>query len=167
VRDLAAYCRSIGVLLVISSRERLRWAEHYSDWKDGCEQHELKGLLVQDAQEFLAKTDIGPHPPKPPIPLQQAIITCCTESSSDQSAPVQCHPLLLALCADSVLNERRQTGIDPEPDSFRTIPGEDTARQLTDRFLRSLHNTEMQSWVEELSLTPRFDEKAALALGRR
>jgi tetratricopeptide (TPR) repeat protein len=40
-------------------------------------------------------------------------------------------------------------------------PGEEAARKLWERFRESLHNQDMVYWVEDLSLTPRFDERFA------
>jgi tetratricopeptide (TPR) repeat protein len=161
VRQLASYCLGSGVLLVISGRDRLRWDEDNPDWRDWLDQHLLGGLSERDAQAFLSKCGVGPPPDETPTPLQQAIIHCC---NTEPGTAVSCHPLYLALCAEIVLNTRQSEGVDPKPDVFWGIPSQRVARELADRFLRSLHNRAMELWVTELGLTPRFDESAALAL---
>jgi tetratricopeptide (TPR) repeat protein len=161
VRHLAEYCLGSGVLLVISGRDRLMWDEDNPDWRDWLDQHLLGGLSARDAQAFLSKCGVGPPPDEPTTPLQQAIIECC---DTEPGSVVSCHPLYLALCAEIVLNTRQIEGVDPKPDVFRGIPSQQVTRELANRFLKSLHNRAMELWVTELSLTPRFDETAALAL---
>jgi tetratricopeptide (TPR) repeat protein len=161
VRHLAEYCLGSGVLLVISGRDRLMWDEDNPDWRDWLDQHLLGGLSARDAQAFLSKCGVGPPPDEPTTPLQQAIIECC---DTEPGPVVSCHPLYLALCAEIVLNTRQNEGVDPKPDVFRGIPSQQVTRELANRFLKSLHNRAMELWVTELSLTPRFDETAALAL---
>jgi tetratricopeptide (TPR) repeat protein len=161
VRHLAEYCLGSGVLLVISGRDRLMWDEDNPDWRDWLDQHLLGGLSARDAQAFLSKCGVGPPPDEPTTPLQQAIIECC---DTEPGPVVSCHPLYLALCAEIVLNTRQNEGVDPKPDVFRGIPSQQVASELATRFLRSLHNRAMELWVTELSLTPRFDQAAALAL---
>jgi tetratricopeptide (TPR) repeat protein len=158
VRRLAEYCLGSEVLLVISGRDRLMWDEDNPDWRDWLDQHLLGGLSARDAQAFLSKCGVGPPPDEPTTPLQQAIIECC------DTEPGSCHPLYLALCAEIVLNTRQSKGVDPKPDVFRGIPSQQVTRELANRFLKSLHNRAMELWVTELSLTPRFDETAALTL---
>jgi tetratricopeptide (TPR) repeat protein len=161
VRHLAEYCLGSGVLLVISGRDRLMWDEDNPDWRDWLDQHLLGGLSARDAQAFLSKCGVGPPPDEPTTPLQQAIIECC---DTEPGPVVSCHLLYLALCAEIVLNTRQNEGVDPKPDVFRGIPSQQVASELATRFLRSLHNRAMELWVTELSLTPRFDQAAALAL---
>jgi tetratricopeptide (TPR) repeat protein len=161
VRRLAEYCLGSEVLLVISGRDRLMWDEDNPDWRDWLDQHLLGGLSARDAQAFLSKCGVGPPPDEPTTPLQQAIIECC---DTEPGPVVSCHPLYLALCAEIVLNTRQNEGVDPKPDVFRGIPSQQVASELATRFLRSLHNGAMELWVTELSLTPRFDQAAALAL---
>ncbi|MFT0751346.1 hypothetical protein, partial [Synechococcus sp. RC10A2] len=161
VRHLAEYCLGSGVLLVISGRDRLMWDEDNPDWRGWLDQHLLGGLSARDAQAFLSKCGVGPPPDEPTTPLQQAIIECC---DTEPGPVVSCHPLYLALCAEIVLNTRQNEGVDPKPDVFRGIPSQQVASELATRFLRSLHNGAMELWVTELSLTPRFDQAAALAL---
>jgi hypothetical protein len=162
VRDLADYFLHIGVLLVIAGRDRVRWDENDPDWSNLLEGHLLGGLSDHDAHEFLARCGVGPHP-LDRTPLQAAIIECC---DTDRGPNVSCHPLYLALCAEIVLNTREAGSEDPSPEAFRGIPTTQIARELADRFLTSLHSRPMELWVTELSLTPRFDERAALALDR-
>jgi tetratricopeptide (TPR) repeat protein len=161
VRHLAEYCLGSGVLLVISGRDRLMWDEDNPDWRGWLDQHLLGGLSARDAQAFLSKCGVGPPPDEPTTPLQQAIIECC---DTEPGPVVSCHPLYLALCAEIVLNTRQNEGVDPKPDVFRGIPSQQVTRELANRFLKSLHNRAMELWVTELSLTPRFDETAALTL---
>jgi tetratricopeptide (TPR) repeat protein len=161
VRRLAEYCLGSEVLLVISGRDRLMWDEDNPDWRGWLDQHLLGGLSARDAQAFLSKCGVGPPPDEPTTPLQQAIIECC---DTEPGPVVSCHPLYLALCAEIVLNTRQNEGVDPKPDVFRGIPSQQVASELATRFLRSLHNRAMELWVTELSLTPRFDQAAALAL---
>ncbi len=164
VRELAGWCPQIGILLVLIGRDCLRWDEYVLEeesWQPQLDLHRLGGLSRQDAQHFLARCGIGPDNDEPPTPLQQAIITCCDE---DHNQEVYCHPLYLSLCAEIVLNTRNKEGRDPVPETFAAIPGDRTAATLAERFLRSLHDEKMELWVQELSLTPRFDEQAALDL---
>jgi tetratricopeptide (TPR) repeat protein len=161
VRRLAEYCLGSEVLLVISGRDRLMWDEDNPDWRDWLDQHLLGGLSARDAQAFLSKCGVGSPPDEPTTPLQQAIIECC---DTEPGPVVSCHPLYLALCAEIVLNTRQNEGVDPKPDVFRGIPSQQVASELANRFLKSLHNRAMELWVTELSLTPRFDETAALTL---
>jgi tetratricopeptide (TPR) repeat protein len=164
VRHLAEYCLGSEVLLVISGRDRLMWDEDNPDWRGWLDQHLLGGLSARDAQAFLSKCGVGPPPDEPTTPLQQAIIECC---DTEPGPVVSCHPLYLALCAEIVLNTRQNEGVDPKPDVFRGIPSQQVASELATRFLRSLHNRAMELWVTELSLTPRFDQAAALALDNK
>jgi tetratricopeptide (TPR) repeat protein len=161
VRHLAEYCLGSGVLLVISGRDRLMWDEDNPGWRNWLDQHLLGGLSARDAQAFLSKRGVGSPPDEPTTPLQQAIIECC---DTEPGPVVSCHPLYLALCAEIVLNTRQNEGVDPKPDVFRGIPSQQVTRELANRFLKSLHNRAMELWVTELSLTPRFDQAAALAL---
>ncbi len=164
VRTLAAACLHMGVLLVITGRDHLRWeSDEPDEWEGWLEHHQMGGLSSPDAQAFLSKCGIGDDAPVPPTPLQQAIINC-TDERARQADDVRCHPLFLALCAEIVLNTRRQAGQDPPLDTFHGIPAGAEARELADRFLQSLHDRTMEMWLEELSLTPRFDKEAALTL---
>ena len=164
VRTLAAACLHMGVLLVITGRDHLRWeSDEPDEWEGWLEHHQMGGLSAPDAQAFLSKCGIGDAPLAPPTLLQQAIIDC-TDERARSADDVSCHTLFLALCAEIVLNTRRQTGQDPPAEMFHGIPAGAEARELADRFLQSLHDRSMEMWLEELSLTPRFDKGAALAL---
>ncbi len=159
VRSLAEFCLASGILLVITGRDRLSW-DAEPDW-DGClDQHLLGGVSAHDAQDFLSRRGIGPPPTSPAEPLQQAMQRCADAGAALPS----CHLLTLALCADIVLNTRLSDGKDPAPSLFSTIPTAQAAGALATRFLKSLHSRNLELWVEALSLTPRFDETAALAL---
>ena len=159
VRCLAEFCLASGILLVITGRDRLSW-DNDPDW-DGClDQHLLGGVSARDAQDFLARRGIGPPPALAADPLQRAILRCADAGGALPS----CHLLTLALCADIVLNTRLADGKDPAPQLFSTIPTAQAAGALATRFLKSLHSRNLELWVEALSLPPRFDETAALAL---
>ena len=166
VRELAKFCLAAGVLLAICGRDRLEWAAESEDdpnWQKDLEQHLIGGLSAHDARAFLAKCGIGPPADQSPSPLQQAILGCCDEDPGPES--VRCHPLFLRLCAETVLNHRRtQGGEDPPAATFSGVPNDNVADALALRFLKSLHHRGLEMWIEELSLTPRFDEQAALAL---
>jgi tetratricopeptide (TPR) repeat protein len=167
VRDLVRYCLdpAVGVLPVIAGRDRLRWEDDDGDaaWGERLDQHLLGGLSAEDAQTFLARCGIGKPMGEPASPLQAAIIQCC---DTVQGPEVGCHPLYLALCADIAVNTRRTTGKDPAPATFAGIPTPRLAAELATRFLTSLHSSAAELWVVDLSLTPRFDEDAALALAQ-
>ncbi len=162
---LAEYGMASGVLLVITGRDRLDWADEDPEWNECLEQHLLGGVSAKDAQDFLSRREVGPHSSLAADPLQEAILRCANaESRPDE--PLVCHLLTLALCADIVLNTRQKQGNDPPPSLFSGIPTAQAAAVLATRFLKSLHNRNLELWVEALSLTPRFNEKAALALDR-
>lgn len=163
VRDLVDYCTHVGVLPVISGRDRLAWDMENTRWTDDLDQHLLGGLSSHDAQLYLAKCGIDQPPDKDRAsPLQEAIITCCREDT--KLGEIACHSLYLALCAEIVLNTRRSQQRDPSPDLFADIQNANVAQELTDRFLKSLDNQAIRLWVKELSLTPRFDEETAMKL---
>jgi len=165
LRHLARNVRQHGVLVVVAGRDKLWWAEESSDWVGGIETHLLGGLSRHDARIYLAKRAIGSDSYNDPeTPLQTAILdTCCEDEESD--GEVSCHPFYLALCADIVDNQREQiAGADPPVETFQGIPNDHVAQTLADRFLKSLPNERWELWVKELSLTPTFDEKAALDL---
>ncbi|HEY0076187.1 MAG TPA: tetratricopeptide repeat protein, partial [Abditibacteriaceae bacterium] len=195
VRRLVANCLAIGVLPVIAGRDHLRqrWHEKESDenWLKAIDEHLLGGLTRRDAHYFLHAVGIGEAPPDDPNdttirdPLQRAIIDCCPEYKAEDApaapdtkddAPKPqfplpergCHPLALALCAEIVMNSRADPKrlADPSPETFRHIPPGKELMELTDRFLNSLNDTHKERWLKELSLTPRFDEKAALAMAK-
>jgi tetratricopeptide (TPR) repeat protein len=163
VADLVRFClhERVGVLPVIGSRDSIRWGDDDPAWADLIVQHPIGGLGPSDAQSFLARCDIGRAAGAPPTDLQEAIIRCCDTGQSGQRS---CHPLFLALCADIVRNTRDATGADPPLEVFAGIPERRLAAELAARFLTSLHSSAMESWVTDLSLTPRFDEAAAVAL---
>ena len=164
VRDLAGFCLHAGVLLVITGRDHLRWEkDEPEEWQGWLDQHQMGGLSAPDAQAFLSKCGIGADAPVPPTPLQQTIIQCSDEKVLP-NGEISCHTLLLALCAEIALNTRRQTGQEPALEFFHRIPPGAEARELADRFLKSLHDRPMEMWLEELSLAPRFDKESALAL---
>ena len=159
VRSLAEFCLASGILLVITGRDRLSW-DNDPDWEGCLDQHLLGGVSADDAQDFLCRRGIGPPPSVATEPLQRAILHCADAGAALPS----CHLLTLALCADIVLNTRLAGGQDPPPQMFSTIPTAQVAGALATRFLKSLHSRNLELWVEALSLTPRFDEAAALAL---
>jgi tetratricopeptide (TPR) repeat protein len=165
VRELVGYClhANVGVLPVISGRERLRWVEDDSEWEKYLDQQLLDGLSGRDAQLFLSKLKVGPSPDKSePTLLQEAILKCCQEGSTTKD--IAFHPFYLSLCAEIVLNTRENKGENPSPDIFSNIPNVKVANELASRFLRSLNSRALELWITELSLTPRFDEGTALDL---
>jgi tetratricopeptide (TPR) repeat protein len=163
VADLVRFCLHdrVGVLPVIASRDSIRWSDDDPSWADLVVQYPIGGLAPQDAQSFLARCGIGHAVGAPPSELQDAIIRCCDTGQRGQRS---CHPLYLALCADIVRNTRDATGADPPLGTFVGLPERRLAAELAARFLTSLHSSAMESWVTDLSLTPQFDEAAALAL---
>jgi len=161
VRTLAEFCLASGVLLVITGRDRLSW-DSAPDWEGCLDQHLLGGVSASDAQDFLARRGIGAPPPAPLEPLPAAMIHCAEAGGADGVS--SSHLLTLALCADIVRNTRSSGGHDPDPQMFSAIPTVHVAGALATRFLKSLHSRNLELWVEALSLTPRFDETAALAL---
>ena len=169
VRELAAYCLFSGIMLIVSGREPLKWAEDDSDWQPDeahqklLDQHWLDGFPLREAQTYLAKCGIGPTPQQAPSSLQQAIINCC--NAGTENAP-SCHPLPLALCAETVLRTRQARGSDPRPGTFK-ISREKADYKLTDGLLNSLQDRRLEEWLIRLSLTPRFDKQAAQALLNR
>ncbi|HEV3168168.1 MAG TPA: tetratricopeptide repeat protein [Isosphaeraceae bacterium] len=166
LRQLCRSLRQRGVLVVVAGRYELRWAEDEADWKDAIESHLLGGLSRHDAQIYLSRRTIGPSPWTPQTPFQTAILDTCS-SDVDSLGEPSCHPYYLALCADIVDNFRAQNaGADPPVDMFTGLPGDQVARLLADRFLKSLPDERWELWVKELSLTPSFDESAALELDR-
>ena len=71
---------------------------------------------------------------------------------------------MLYLCIEIVLNTRINTGEYPPTQDFKSTSRKEIAGKLLDRFLESLDNKDIRSWLKEISLTPRFDEDYALAL---
>jgi tetratricopeptide (TPR) repeat protein len=166
LRQLAIKVRERGVLIVVAGRDELRWAEDEADWNDAIETHLLGGLSRHDAQIYLAKRSIGPSPWTSETPLQSAILDACS-GAPGPDGEVSCHPFFLALCAAIVDNSRaKYAGADPPIDTFIGLPSDQVAKKLADLFLKSLPNERWELWVKELSLTPSFDERAALDLDR-
>jgi hypothetical protein len=172
IRLLRQYLHESRVLMVVVGRDRLCWPE---DWDEAdaqgrrlwLEQHVLGGLSALDARAFLHKADAADGEAEPaamPEPLLDAILRV-TNEQPDANRPSQHHCFLLALCTEVVASTRTTTGQYPPPEAFAGIPrGDAAAEPLVHRFLSSLHNEQMVDWLEELSLTPRFDEDCALAL---
>ena len=166
LRRLAQKVRGRGVMVVVAGRDELRWAEDEADWKDAIEKHLLGGLSRHDAQIYLAKRVIGPSPWTPEAELQKAILDVCS-NGVEPNGEVNCHPFFLALCADVVENFRsKNADVDPPVGTFAGLPSDQVARSLADRFLKSLPGERWEFWIKELSLTPSFDERAALELDR-
>ncbi len=176
VRELAARCLPHGVLLVIASQKPLNWQDEPA-WDEAemshermggghqklLDQYSFEGFAFHDAQEYLATCGIGPPQDQSISPLQHAIIQCC--NAGTKNAPVY-HPLPLALCAETVLRTRAVSGSDPEPALFN-IRQEDADDLLPEVFFKALGHWWLELWLRQLSLTPRFDEAAALALLNR
>jgi tetratricopeptide (TPR) repeat protein len=170
LRLLREYLHEQGVLMVMAGRDTLRWPD---DWLERdehnqliwLEQHLIGGLSRIDALEFLRRADASTPdgPLNMPEALQDAILTVTNERPSQLESAHHCY--LLSLCMDIVGNTKAQTGSYPNPNEFSTIPtGDKASMRLVERFLKSLPNQTTANWLEELSLTPRFDERFALEL---
>jgi tetratricopeptide (TPR) repeat protein len=169
LRQLAEKVRERGVLIVVAGRDELRWAHDEAEWQGAIQPHKLGGLTRQEAQLYLARRGIGQSPSAPESPLQSAILDACS-GSQDADGQVHCHPFFLALCADIVDNSRVNIAhTDPPVETFSVPQGEEAAETLVDQFRKSLPNERWNAWINELSLTPLFDESAALDIdcGRR
>ena len=171
VSDLVRSCiySETGILPVICGRDKIRWDEHDSGWAGDLDQHLLSGLSERDSQDFLSQCGIGPsiRNNQPPNALQKAIINCCREDVRTDSKELSCLPIYLALCADIVLNSRPENGKGLSPEIFKKIPSTEVAAELSDLFLKSLGNPNLELLVIELSLTPRFDRKTITELDRQ
>ena len=172
IRLLREYMHERGVLMVVAGRDHLRWPEDWLEQDERgrrlwLEEHLVGGLSRIDALEFLHRSDVEDWPADGfvmPQELQAAILRV-TDEKADEGGPNSHHCYLLALCAEIVANTKAETGGYPEATVFDQVPeGEDAAEPLVSRFLTSLHNQSMVLWIEELSLTPRFDEGYALSL---
>jgi tetratricopeptide (TPR) repeat protein len=169
LRQLAQQVRERGVLIVVAGRDELRWTDDEAEWLGAVHSQKLGGLTRQEAQLYLARRGIGQAPAAPESPLQSAILGTCS-GSQGADGQVRCHPFFLALCADIVDNSRATIAhTDPPVETFSVPQGEEAARSLVDQFRKSLANERWEAWVNELSLTPSFDESAALDIdcGRR
>lgn len=109
-------------------------------------------LTFEEAQAFLAQHGISD--------LQGAILSCCRVSEAESGW----HPLLLALCVEIARHTQAKIGMAPLPETFEGIPTEGRLEELVQRFLVALSQRGKELWLVDLSLTPRFDEKVALAL---
>ena len=172
IRLLREYLHGRGVLMVVSGRDHLRWPEDWLEEDDKgrriwLEEHLVGGLSRADALELLHRADVEDWPAEEfrmPQELQSAILRV-TDEKSGAGGPGSHHCYLLTLCAGIVANTKAETGKYPDPAIFDQIPeGEDTYELIVTRFLTSLHNQAMVLWLQELSLTPRFDEDYALSL---
>jgi tetratricopeptide (TPR) repeat protein len=133
-------------LTVIAGQNRLTWDEADPDWADHLEQHLVGGLAEHDAREFLGGCGIEA------TDMQDSILATSRESSGGF------HCFSLGLCADIVFAERR-AGREPEAKTLRFRPQD--WEMLASRFLKSLPSDAERRWIEQLALTPRFDEAAA------
>jgi tetratricopeptide (TPR) repeat protein len=144
IQDLAAQCPF--ALVVIAGQNRLSWDEVDSAWASCLDQHLVGGLSEEDARHFLARCDITS------ASLQDCILSTSKESTGGY------HCFSLGLCSDIVANERN-AGREPEAESLRFNPQD--WDKLARRFLKSLASDSERTWIENLALTPRFDEAAA------
>ena len=133
-------------LTVIAGQNRLTWDEADPDWADHLEQHLVGGLAEHDAREFLGGCGIEA------TGLQDSILATSRESAGGF------HCFSLGLCADIVFAERR-AGREPEAKTLHFRPQD--WEMLASRFLKSLPSDAERRWIEQLALTPRFDEAAA------
>lgn len=115
-------------------------------------------------------------------PLVVAILNCCAGAGLDENltqgnannpsrstgpmpmlnftSQINCHPFWLALCAATVLQTRTVSKRDPNPAQFaRLAPGQ-LEEKLSEQFIKSLGNRELEKALIALCLTPRFDEAA-------
>ncbi|RZU29086.1 tetratricopeptide repeat protein [Edaphobacter modestus] len=145
IRDLAA--NFDFALTVIAGQNKLTWEEADPCWADCLEQHLVGGLAETDARRFLALSEIeDAH-------LQTAILQTAYDSYG-----YGYHCLSLGLCADIVAAERR-SGHEPDAETLSFRPQD--WRALADRFLRSLDSDAERWWIEQLAMTPSFDEAGA------
>jgi hypothetical protein len=166
LRQLALKVMNRGVLIVVAGRDELLWAEDDDGWTGAIETHLLGGLSRHDGQLYLSRRQVGPSPWASETPLQVAILDV-SAGDADAKGEVCHHPFYLALCADIVENHRAgNAGADPPTSTFTSVPTDQVAQTLSDRFLRSLPKESWELWVKELSLTPSFDESTALDLNR-
>jgi hypothetical protein len=153
-----------GVLIIVAGRDELRWSEDDTEWNGLIKTCLLGGISRHDAQIYLSKRTIGPRPWAEETSLQKAILDACAEDPGLDGEPPLL-PFYLALCADTVDNFRaKNSGAEPPPATFTGQPGDDVAQKLADRFLKSLPSEQWELWVRELSVTPSFDERAAMEL---
>jgi hypothetical protein len=168
IRTLREHVHQRGVLMVMAGKDRLDWPD---DWR---ERHPLRGyewldelhiggLPEGDARELIHKLAAGNQ--DLPEPLTHAILKVTNENPPPGRSAHHC--FLLTLCLEVVRETRRHQGAYPEPSVFDAIrPGHDAGCRLAERFLSSLQSQAMVSWLEELALTPHFDEEFALELDR-
>jgi tetratricopeptide (TPR) repeat protein len=147
IRDAAA--NFDFALTVIAGQNRLDWAEAEPAWAESIEQHLVGGLSETDARQFLHNCGIDG------AEIQEAILATARETDGGGY-----HCFSLGLCADIVYAERR-SGCEPAPETLRLRP-QDWSK-LARRFLKSLASNGERRWIEQLALTPRFDEKAGRA----
>jgi hypothetical protein len=145
IRDLAGNFDI--ALTVIAGQNKLTWEESDMVWADCLEQHAVGGLAEPDARYFLALSGIKD------TSLQTAVLRTAHDLSDGGN-----HCFSLGLCADIVAAERR-SGHEPRAETLSLRPHD--WRALADRFLKSLYSDAERSWIQQLALTPFFDEFAA------
>ncbi len=166
LRQLAKAVRLRGVLIVVAGRDELRWAEDDADWKDAIETHLLGGFSRHDAQNIPGQAHDRPSAVGDGDALAEGYTRhLCRSPGTGRREELP--SVLPCACADIVDNSRdKNNGAEPSPDIFIGIPSDQVGKKLADRFLKSLPSEQWELWVRELSLTPSFDERAALALDR-
>lgn len=132
IRNLAS-CLP-GVLLVICSREKLRWEEIDSDWKPYIEQHLIGELSNIDAKKFLSSCYINDE--------------CIQEVIVKGSKGV---PYYLDLAVDTYNNIVQEIGRSATIDDFAETP-----REIFDRFILYLNDEEIDT-LKVLSVPRYFD----------
>ncbi len=176
IKHLRENLHDQGVLMVMAGRDSLNWGESDLGWlvtdhqnrRVWLEEHLIGGLSRKDALEFLRRADTNLYPNDPflmPPDLQEAILRVSNEAPPGQESAHFCY--LLGLCAEIVSNHKRTAGAYPSADEFTRIPSGEVQQRLIGRFLQSLNNQNMVNWLEELSVTPRFDEGFALRFSER
>jgi tetratricopeptide (TPR) repeat protein len=145
IRDLAANCDF--AVVVIAGQNKLTWDEADADWAGCLEQRLVGGLAETDARRFLVVSEIEDPD------VQTAILRTAHDPEEGGY-----HCFSLGLCVDIVAAERRG-GREPDAETLRFRPQD--WRALADRFLKSLNSDTDRFWIEQLAVTPSFDETAA------
>ncbi len=165
IRELREFFQDTGTLIVMAGQNQLRWP---SEWLKHdsqnrllyLEQHIVGGLSRTDALHYLALADGSQETFHMPPDLAEAILNISNES--DNPSVLSYHCFTLSLCIETVRNIKEATKNYPQANEF-TLSG-NHLEALVKRFLKSLSNENMISWIKEMSLTPRFDEDYALKL---
>ena len=132
VRELVAQVPE--ALWVIGGREKLRWEEVDLDWGSYLEQHLVGRLAEKDARKFLSSCGV----------TEEAVQEAIVEGSEGV-------PFYLDVAVDTYLETKDKEGSDPIPADF-----EGTPREVLDRFLRHLEQSEEET-LKVLSVARSWD----------